>query len=284
MDHAQMKTNTALATTVGHLCRWDKDECQNCPLVTQCGTKPALPNGGGRITYLRAPSISEDGFAAKHLEEIKSSDFQDVAKRTYDTFTVGENSSNKLKRGIAWGTYVNDSFHWHDRDTYQLSAKLNPEENGHVRTFVRSGQDFLHHPALESALRKVFSEWGFSATSFQRAYEIQLGQIRYEPTITEPALPSPMIPHQDQIDGAIVVLRKEGDLVGGLSRLYALDDTPLFELDMGVGDALFVKDHMLKHQVTPLMLEPSASWSVGDRAYRDVLLVRFQPIGRYAGE
>lgn len=284
MDHAQIKASTALQTTVGHLCRWDKDECQDCPLAAQCEVATSLPNGGGRITCLRVPSIAEDGFAAKSLEEVKSVDFQDIAKRTYDTFTAGENSANRLKRGIAWGTYVNGQFHWHDRDTYHLSAQSNPEEEGRVRTFVKSGQDFLQHPVLESVLRKVFSEWNFSATSFQRAYEIQLGQVRYEPSIAEPALPSPMIPHQDEIDGAIVVLRKEGDLVGGLSRLYDLNDTPLFELDMGVGDALFVKDHMLKHQVTPLMLEPSASWSIGDRAYRDVLLVRFQPIGRYAAE
>lgn len=277
-------TKTGNFGTVDHLCRWDKDECLDCPLADVCNARNGLPNGGGLIASLKAPTIADDGFAVKHIDLIKADDFQEVAKRTYETFEVGQHSKNKLKRGIAWGTLVNGQYHWHNRDTYQLSSDFNSEEGGQVRTFVKSGLDFLNHPVLIAALNNVFEEWGFPTSSFERAYEVQLGQIRYEPTIIETALPSPLFPHQDEIDGAIIVLSKEGDLVGGRSRLYTLDDQPLYELDLDVGDALFVRDAKLKHQVTPMMLEPTKKWTIGDRAYRDVVLVRFQPIGRFASD
>ena len=82
------------------------------------------------------------------------------------------------------------------------------------------------------------------------------------------------------VDGAIVLLHRTPNLVGGLSRIYGLNRRPLVEVDLKVGDVLFVEDRTVLHQVTPLMLEPGPEWALGTRAYRDVMLVRFQAVGR----
>jgi hypothetical protein len=120
----------------------------------------------------------------------------------------------------------------------------------------------------------------FSESSTHRAYEVQLSFIRYEPTIVQPAFPPPVIPHQDMIDGTIIVLHKIGDMVGGVSRIYSLDDEPLLEFDLAAGEGLFVRDSAMKHQVTPLQWVPSPRWRPGDRAYRDIMIVRYQAVGR----
>jgi hypothetical protein len=107
-----------------------------------------------------------------------------------------------------------------------------------------------------------------------------VGAFRYEPTAAMPALPSPIAPHQDLVDSAILVAGRTGPIAGGTSRIYDLSDNPLYEFDLRVGEALFVRDHMIKHQVTPLLLVPDRDWRPGDPAWRDVLIARFQPVGR----
>lgn len=66
-------------------------------------------------------------------------------------------------------------------------------------------------------------------------------------------------------------------MVGGKNRLYM---RPIAELELDTGDILFVRDAKLLHQVTPLLLESGPGWSPGHHAYRDVLLIRFQAVGR----
>lgn len=245
-----------------------------------CCLNTALQPSGTALRRIDPPTLDRDGFMLGRLPRVEDPGFQALQQAEYARFRPGENAANRLARRTGWGVYVNDAFHWHERETYSLSAELNPEEAGRVRRFERIGAEFLAHPMTEAVLRAVFHAWGHEKTSAQALWQVQLSAIRYEPTVEAPAWPSPIAPHQDEVDGAIVVLHRTGNLVGGLSRLYALDRRPLVQADLAVGDVLFVRDAAVLHQVTPLMLEPGADWSAGARAYRDVLLVRFQTVGR----
>ena len=233
-----------------------------------------------KMKLLRRPTIDKDGFALNQFNALKEKNFSAKAAEIYDGLKTGENSNNKLRRGIAWGIFAQNEFTWLDRNTYQLSKELNPEENGALRRFVPLPHSFLRDPAIQETLRQAFDLWNFDEPSQERAYEVQLSAIRYEPTLAQPALPSPLQPHQDLIDGTIVVVNREGNLVGGISRLYGLDGEPLYELNLEVGEGLSVRDEKLLHQVTVMALEPGQDWRSGDRAFRDVLLIRFQKLGR----
>lgn len=225
-------------------------------------------------------TIDRDGCALADFREVRTQDFQHAQQAAFESLAPGENASNKLRRGIAWAVYAQDCFTWLDRETYQLGKEWNPEEGGRVRRFPVIDRGFMGRDDMQAILRKCFALWNFPEPSQRRAYELQCSYIRYEPTIAQPAFPSPIEPHRDMIDGVIVVLHKRGDLTGGLSRIYTLDSEPLIELDLAVGEGLVVKDDRVKHQVTTLQLEPGRSWRPGDRAYRDIMIVRFQPVGR----
>lgn len=229
---------------------------------------------------LSLPTIARDGFTITSFESLRNPEIQALAEATYNGLEPGKNANNKLRRGIRWGIYAQDHFTWLDRDTYKLERKFNEEEDGAVRIFSLIPTEFLREPAVEQALQEVFALWEFSEKSTHRAYEVQLSAIRYEPTLAQPALPSPINPHQDMVDGTIIVVNKRGDLVGGMSRLYGLDQEPLYELDLGLAEGLSVRDASLLHQVTVMGIAPGQNWRPGDKALRDVLLVRFQPVGR----
>lgn len=232
------------------------------------------------VRFLKPISLAEDGFELGHIEAVKNPAYQTVQEAEYGAFTPGRNAKNKLQRGTRFGAYSCDDFSWQDRNTYSLPAELNEEEGGAVREFDQISDDFLGHPTTEAVLRGVFNTWRFEKSSHQQLYQVQLSAIRYEPTIETPAWPSPVAPHQDMVDGAIVVLNRTENIVGGQSRIYDLDRRPLVQMDLAIGDILFVRDAEVLHQVTPLLLEPGPNWSAGKRSYRDVLLVRFQPVGR----
>ncbi|MEI9942172.1 MAG: 2OG-Fe dioxygenase family protein [Pseudomonadota bacterium] len=232
------------------------------------------------IRLLYPPNLSDDKFAIKHFECISNETFQARHREVFGSLVPGKNAVNQLSRGIRWGTLTRDQFTWLDRSTYKLSAALNPEERGAERQFVLIPETYLRTPEVESVLRAAFGEWRFPESSYERAYEVQLSAIRYEPSLQRPALPSPLIPHQDQVDGAIVVMAKTEHVTGGTSRLYTLDEQPRYETDLEIGDALFVRDASWKHQVTPVLLTPGSTWHAAQRVFRDVLLIRFAPLGR----
>ncbi|MBL4801191.1 MAG: 2OG-Fe dioxygenase family protein [Emcibacter sp.] len=232
------------------------------------------------VRLLKPIELAKDGFQVAHFDAISGDKFQSIQQAEYASCKPGKNAKNKLARKTRWGAYIRDTFSWQDRSTYSLSAELNPEEGGAIRQFEQLDNAFLHHPVTEKLLRTVFHAWDFEKSSEEQLYQVQLSAIRYEPTIETPAWPSPVAPHQDLVDGAIAVLHRTENIVGGLSRIYGLDKSPLVQMDLRIGDILFVRDAEVLHQVTPLMLEPGENWSAGKPAYRDVLLIRFQPVGR----
>jgi hypothetical protein len=232
------------------------------------------------MKLLRPLDIKTDGVALKRYPSLLAPAFQRLQQATYDSLRPGENTANKLKRGIGWAVFAHDKITWLDRTEYSLPANLNPEERGNVRRFLRLDEMFLTAPELEEVFRDVFQQWSFREPSSSRAYELQTTAIRYESTTTITALPSPIIPHQDQVDGAVVVLNKTGPIIGGISRIFNLDGAPLYEFDLDVGEAMFVKDDRVLHQVTPIQLAPDQHWRPGDRGWRDILIIRFASVGR----
>jgi hypothetical protein len=243
------------------------------------GSRPLSP-GGPRALPLQPARLDTHGFQLDRYPALLSDDYQAIQQEAFAKFKPGVNASNKLARGTAWGVLVNGQISWQDRTGYSLSADLNPEEGGRTRIFTPIDRALLEHPATVAMFHDIFAHWGFPESSYEVPYQVQLSGIRYEPTLAVPAMPSPVIPHQDSVDGVIVVLHKTPNLVGGLSRIYDLDGAPQWQVDLNAGDALFVRDAAVLHQVTPILLEPGSRWAPGDQAYRDVLLVRFQRVGR----
>jgi hypothetical protein len=232
------------------------------------------------MRLLRPTTLEDDGFTIVDFAAIDAADFQRYHAEVYGAFEPGEGAQNKLARGTRWGVLAREQFIWLDRNTYSLPKEFNAEEGGRVRRFGLIPEAYLRRVEVERMLRQIFARWSFTQTSSERAYEVQLSAIRYEPTISTTAIPSPITPHQDLIDGAVVVMAKSRHLLGGTSRLYSLTEQPLYEVDLAVGEALLIRDARLKHQVTPILLAPDAQWRPGQRACRDILIVRFQPLGR----
>jgi hypothetical protein len=240
----------------------------------------ALSLGGPRALALQPARLDSHGFELGRYPALLSPDYRRLQQETYAKLKPGINATNQLARGTAWGVYVNGQINWQDRISYRLPAELNPEEGGRIRVFTPIDRAFLEHPATVAMFFDIYACWNFPESSYEVPYQVQLSAIRYEPTLSEPAMPSPVIPHQDAVDGVIVLMHKTPNLVGGLSRIYGLDGTPQWQVDLDPADALFVRDAQVLHQVTPILLEPGARWAPGESAYRDVLLVRFQRVGR----
>jgi len=229
------------------------------------------------INFLRKLDFVEDGVSFDNFSDLQDPAFQSKHREVYGQFKPGKNAANKLCRGVRWGTMCRGKIQWLDRSSYSLSAGHNPEESGNVRHFDLIPTDYLDLPQVQTVLMQLFMTL-MDKCSFQNLIEVQLSAIRYEPTLEAIALPSPVIPHQDTVDGAIVVMSKSEGIVGGVTRLYSLDDMPLYEVDLQVGEALVLNDSRYKHQVTPMMVDIGA-WR-HERVFRDVLLVRFQDVGR----
>lgn len=230
-----------------------------------------------RIEPLR---LTSEGFTTRHYAAVNDPEYQAVQQAAFDKLEVGRNAKNELLRGTSWCGFVKGHFHWLDRQTYRLDAKYNSEEAGAVRHFVLADDEFLAHPTTESILKDAAARLLPGVDSAHALIQGQLSLIRMAPTLDKPALPSPIAPHQDEVDGAIVLMNRTGDVTGGVSRIYDLAGSPRYELTLNQGDALFVKDDAVLHQVSPVVLEPSSGWKPGDAAHRDVLLIRFQVVGR----
>lgn len=253
---------------------------QYVKVAARVGSTAAPAVAGPRALALQPPRLATHGFQLGRYPALLDADYQRIEEEAFVKLKPGINASNQLARGTAWGVYVNGQISWQARNSYRLSAELNPEEGGRTRIFTPIDRALLDHPATMAMFLDIYDQWGFTESSFEVPYQVQLSAIRYEPTLAVPAMPSPVVPHQDAVDGVIVVMNKTSNLVGGLSRIYDLDGNPQWQVDLDPADALFVRDAAVLHQVTPILLEPGARWAPGEPAYRDVLLVRFQRVGR----
>jgi hypothetical protein len=135
-------------------------------------------------------------------------------------------------------------------------------------------ESFLREPEIERLLRQVFEALKFALDSFKRTYEVQLSAIRFAPEHGRTATSPPPYPHRDGVDGAVVVLNRQ-NVMGGISRLFDNDGRALYEFELGEGQGFLIKDDRLLHYVSDVQLRRNV-----DRGYRDILIVRFSPIGR----
>lgn len=226
------------------------------------------------ILLVRSPSLQSDNFEVRDFPYLRDPDLQRDVRDVYGAFTPARNATNANARGIRFGVLVKGEFTWFDRDTYSLPVAFNKEEAGRIRQMDLIPEDFLRKSPIERHFHEMFAAWNFEEDSFKRAYEIQLSAIRYAPLHGRTAIPGPAYPHQDLVDTSVTVLGKE-NITGGVSRIFTLDDQPLYEFDLIEGQGYLVKDAAYKHYVSDVQLPIG----VGN-GFRDILAVRFQPLGR----
>lgn len=231
------------------------------------------------LKNLRLPTLEKEGVGVEEYKSLHSVQFNKIADAMYTKLKPARNANNKLNRGIRWGIYANDKIHWLERSTYSLPKDFNKEESGNTRQMDLIPIEFMEMLEVDQLIKSIFKTWSFPQDSSERAYEVQISAIRYRATLSEPAMPSPVVPHQDLVDGAIVLLNKSDNVLGGTTRVFDLDSNPLYEVDLEIGEALFVKDKEYLHQVSPILLD-SKNYRPHMDATRDIMIVRFQPVGR----
>lgn len=110
------------------------------------------------INYLKPLCFQSDGFIVADIPSIRTASFEAVQSEIYGGFTPGRNANNKLKRGVRWGVRTPDfKYIWTERSSYQLSAELNPEEEGRVREFDLVPDYYLERPEVLAVLEQVFN-------------------------------------------------------------------------------------------------------------------------------
>lgn len=226
------------------------------------------------IRLIEPPLLEEQGFQVADFSFLREPTFQQKVRETYKEFTPARNAANANTRGLRWGVYAQSDFTWLDRDTYSLTEEENPQERGRVRQMDLIPIKFLDSPECQDLFREVFDLFKFPESSYQRAYEVQLTAMRYAPEHDRSAESPPPYRHRDRIDGAVVVLRREG-VIGGINRVFSNDGRALYEFEMTDGNAFLIRDKAVLHYVSDVQLAVGAQ-----PGHRDILIVRFEPLGR----
>ena len=232
-----------------------------------------------KLFAMEQPTFSVEGVEVRTASYLASSAVSELTDKTYKRFTPARNAVNPLCRALRWGVIINGQIHWTEKNTYQLSAKLNEEEGGSVRTMDLVPDSFLNHPNISRAINEIFETYFPEGSSSFEPFGVQISAIRYEPTLTKTCYPSPDRPHQDGFDNAIIVLNRTQNLVGGVTRVFSLDDKLLYEANLEAGQIVFVRDADYKHQVLPMMVDTQVHGPDAP-CYRDILIVRITPVKR----
>ena len=220
-------------------------------------------------------TLAKDSVQLKSYPQVFA--IKPLAQEVWKTLRPGKNANNQLLRGIRWGCLVNGKFEWTQRNTYHLPETLNQEEKGRVRKFMLIPDNFIGNPIIEDILMDKFKTWDFPEPTDWRAYEVQVSLIGYVATPLECALPSPVCAHQDLVDGSVIVLDIEGEMDGGVTRVFDLNDKLITEESLGVGQSIFIKDQSTRHLVTPISVPLGSTTGIVKRL---LMIVRFQPVGR----
>ncbi len=231
------------------------------------------------FSLLKNPTFQQDGVEVMDFNYLLNPLFQDIQLATYAEFTPARNATNDICRALRWGIYLNDQLQWSDNNQYQLSADLNPEEAGRARQMDLIPEALLRTPECERLIREMFKVFHPEGNSHKQAYVVQTSALRYQPTVAKTCYPSPDHPHRDGFNNGIVVLSRTPNLIGGQSRIYDLEGTPLFETQLQPGQGLLVEDTRYQHQVLPMLLDTSVA-GAGEPAFRDILIVRIDPAQR----
>ena len=222
----------------------------------------------------KVEALKRNFFTTHDFAGLQAPGFDALARETYANFAPARNSDSPNPRGLRWGVFANDEFIWSQRNTYHLGKEVHPEQGDVVRTMDLIPEHFLRRPEIEDFLRESFQVWGFAWDSHEVPFEIQLSALGYVPTLARTATPMPDRPHQDGVDGTIVVLSRE-NVIGGFSRVWTLDEELVAEIDLEVGQGVSVKDDRVLHSVSNIQLAFGAT-----SGHRHVLVARFRPLTR----
>lgn len=220
-------------------------------------------------------TLANDSVQLKNYPQLAG--IKPLIQNQWRSLRPGKNAANKLLRGIRWGVLVNGKVVWTIRNTYQLPGSANIEEQGRVREFTLIDDEFVENDVIQSVILDKFNTWDFAEKSDWRAYEVQLSLIGYVTTLRESALPSPVYVHRDLIDGSVTVLDIQGDIEGGVTRVFDLDENLIVEASLDVGQSIFMVDEPTRHVVTPISVPLGSTGGFGKRL---LMIVRFQPLGR----
>ena len=230
------------------------------------------------ITCLKRFDFKEDGLELFDEPSILEQNFQAVADQCFKDLAPAKNAVNKLKRGIRWGVYANGELNWLQRQTYSLPAHVNREEMGNVREFSLLPDRFVLHPVMTKVVEAAWHRHRFEESTFERAYEVQLSAIGYEVNAASSALPSPLEPHQDTVDGSVVVI-DECNTSPAYNRIYDVSGNALYEFTLAPSEGFLLNDSRYLHSVVPIVFK--AEQRFGENVgWRNIIIVRFQPLGR----
>ncbi len=230
------------------------------------------------ITMIKKLTFEDDGIEIFKEASLQDTSFLAFAARVFGELSPAKNAVNKLSRGIRWGVLANSKITWLDRNSYRLDASLNKQEAGRTREFDLLPIEFVTHPIVQGVIMRAFERMRFDVSSETRAFEIQLSAIRYNVSNANSAEPSPPEPHQDSVDGSVIVIN-EHNVFRPENRIYDLDNQPLFAFTLKPSEGFLLKDDRYKHQVVPHVFQADR-WPDEDKGFRDIIIIRFQPVGR----
>jgi hypothetical protein len=103
----------------------------------------------------------------------------------------------------------------------------------------------------------------------KQAWHVEIHQFRIETSVAETGQPTPEGMHRDGVDWVFVMLVDRQNVREGVTRMGAVDGTPLGEFALAEpGDAVLLNDHKIVHGVTPIRaVDPDRP------AWRDALVV-----------
>lgn len=228
---------------------------------------------------IQQPTFEQNGLQVKTYPFLTSPTFQKEVNKAFRQFKPALHANNKLCRAVRWGVLANDQILFSTRNTYQLSAKFNPEESGRTRIMDLIPDSLLCTPQIQQLIRDVFKTFHPEGNSYLHNYIVQLSAIRYAPTPSSACYPSPDMPYQDGFNNGIIVLNKTPNLTGGRTRIYNMNNQLLYEADLKAGQGVFVEDTRWKHQVEPMLINTQHS-GANAPCHRDILIIRIDPAKR----
>lgn len=211
-------------------------------------------------------ALETQNISTKIYNDLRSSKFQQFQEQIYKQF-------QQARTAERIGAFVNNEFLWGKQNS--IASRI---DNYCAPSRIHIPESFLRQSVVERLIRDIFQQWHFQEDSNQRMYEVKVTAARYHTTLTASAMPSHLQGLQGLVDNAIIVLRKSNNILGGSTRIFDLDINPIYELDLEVGQAVFVKGCQHLYQVMPIKMNPKM-WLPGDEAIQDILTVRFQPMG-----
>jgi hypothetical protein len=156
------------------------------------------------------------------------------------------------------------------RQPHYQSRDYNPLNGDVERWFEPVDPATLASPVIISILALCGPSFGrVGKRPEEQAWHVEIHQFRIETSLAEPGRPTPEGMHRDGVDWVFVMLVDRQNVREGVTRIGAIDGTPLGEFILTApGDSVLLDDHRIVHGVTPIRaVDPDRP------AWRDALVV-----------